>query len=99
MRHGLQLPMAWKQPNGEAAGKYDMALEADEKAAPPDPMSLFGAGSLNKYHVDTTKVVGGHMKDFVHNALDALAAAVGQWQAQAKFQNLKIMAVSAIGTP
>lgn len=95
-----KLPVDWKDPSGDpAAGHYDMAFKSDEKKVSPEPMCYFWAASMNKYHVDTCKEIGGKFKDFCHKALDAVKTGINTAKAQAKFKDLKIMSVSAIGTP
>ncbi len=65
----------------------------------PEPLCYFWAQSTLKNHVDAAKDVGKLFKDFAHAMLDGFKTAVDMWRLQAKIQNLKVMAVSAIGTP
>ena len=103
-----KLPVDWQQPQGKESGdgsatdksqNYSDGFTMAEKMGIPVPLCYFWAASTNKYHVDTCKEIGGKFKDFVHNMLDAIKFAVDMWRLQAKFKDLKVMSVSAIGTP
>lgn len=103
-----KLPVDWKQPQGKESGEgaatdkaanYGDAFSLSEKMGIPVPLCYFWAASTNKHHVDTCKEIGGKMKDFVHNMLDGIKFAVDMWRLQAKFKDLKVMSVSAIGSP
>jgi len=94
-----KLPVDWKQPQGDEGKQYNDAFDPAEHMAIPEPMCYFWAASTNQYHVDSSKDIGGTMKDFCHGMLDGFKQAVDMWRIQAKFQNLKVMAVCAIGTP
>jgi hypothetical protein len=59
----------------------------------------FQPASVNKYHVDSNDDIGKLFKDFCHKALDETKKAFDMWRLQAKFKDLKIMAVCAIGAP
>ena len=52
-----------------------------------------------KYHQQSCDEVGQSFKDFHDAMLDAVQFSHNMWKLQAKFKDLKIMAVSAIGTP
>ena len=93
------LPPDWQQPQGQAGDQYRDAFEPSEHMAVPQPMCYFWAASTNKLHVDAAKDIGGSMKSFCHDMLGGFKKALDLWRAQAKFQNLRIMAVSAIGSP
>ncbi len=93
------LPVDWMQPVGEAGNQYVQAFKLSELARPLEPACYMWASSVNKYHVETSKKIGKAYKDFAHKALDATKNAIDQWRLQAKFKDLKVMAVSAIGTP
>ncbi|MGM0576510.1 MAG: hypothetical protein ACQEXJ_12345 [Myxococcota bacterium] len=94
-----RLSVDWSQPTGEAAKQYGQAFSPSEKAAVPEPMCYFFPVSTNKYHVDQAKDIGKKFKDLCHAMLDGFKKAVDMWKMQAGFQNLKVMAVSAIGQP
>ncbi len=65
----------------------------------PEPACYFWAASTNRDHVEACKDIGGKMKDFCHAMLDGFKNAVDMWRLQAKFKDLKVMSVSAIGAP
>jgi hypothetical protein len=52
-----------------------------------------------KPHQDSCDKVGKNFKDFHDACIDAVAYAHNMWRLQAKFKDLKVMSVSAIGTP
>ena len=94
-----KLPVDWKQPQGTDGDLYQKAFKLPEHMAIPEPMCYFWAASTNKYHVDSAQEIGGDFKSFCHSMLDGFKSAVDMWRVQAKFDGLKIMAVSAIGAP
>lgn len=95
-----KLPVDWKTPTGDPAlVHYGMAFATNDKNTPAEPMCYFWPATLLKLHTETCKEIGGKTKDFCHKALDAVATGINTWKAQAKFKDLKVMAVSAIGTP
>ncbi len=94
-----KLAVDWSQPTGEAGDMYVEAFAPAERNVVPDPMCYFHAASTNKYHVDQCNEIGGKFKDFCHAMLDGFSSALDVWRAQAKIQDLKVMAVSAIGAP
>lgn len=95
-----RLSVDWKQPQGDPeGGQYVDAFQPGEHAGIPTPMCYFWAVSTNKYHVDQANDVGSKYKDFCHNMLDGIKFAVDLWRLQAKFKDLKINAVTALGTP
>jgi len=94
------IPHDWKQPQGETpSGHYNDHCDAGDHMAIPTPACYFWAKSTQKHHVDSAKDVGDKFKDFCHNMLDGIKFAVDMWRLQAKFKDLKVMAVSAIGAP
>lgn len=101
LSHGLKLPAEWKDPSGDPAGKhYGEALKPEEKVAAPKLIPpFFLPHNPNKYHQQACDEVGQIYKDIHDGCLDAIAFAHQQWKLQAKFKDLKIMAVSAIGAP
>jgi len=52
-----------------------------------------------KYHVKTTDKIGKDFQDFHDAMLDAVGYAHSMWKLKAKFKDLKVAAVSAIGSP
>ncbi len=98
---GLKLPVGWQAPSGQDGSKqYGDALKPDEKIAVPQLIPpWFMPAEPQKYFQDSCDKVGKEFKDFHDTMLDAVVFAHNMWKLQAKFQNLQIMAVSAIGTP
>ncbi len=95
-----KLPVDWKQPQAEPEkSQYPDSFEPSELAGVPEPLCYFWSATVNKYHVETCKDIGGKVKDFVHKALSTIKQAVDMWRLQAKIKDLKIMAVSGIGAP
>ncbi|MFT5430725.1 MAG: hypothetical protein ACI9OJ_001401 [Myxococcota bacterium] len=95
-----RLSVDWKQPQGDPeGGQYTDSMTPSEHMCVPTPMCYFTAVSTNKYHVEQSDDVGKKFKEFAHNMLDGIKFAIDLWRLQAKFKDLKIMAVSAIGTP
>ena len=99
--HMLKLPVNWKQPSGDPDAKqYGDAIKPEEKVAVPTVIPpFFTPHNAHKYHQDSCNKVGKDFKDFHDKAIDAVVFAHNMWKLQAGFQNLKVMAVSAIGTP
>jgi hypothetical protein len=52
-----------------------------------------------KYHQETADKIGANFKDFHDAMCDAVEFAHMQWKLQAKFKDLKVNAVTALGTP
>jgi hypothetical protein len=101
LSHGLKLPSQWEQPSGDPAAKhYSDALTAEEKIAVPKLIPpWFMPADMNKIHQKSCDEIGQNFKDFHDKMLDAIAYSHNMWKLQAKFKDLKIMAVSAIGAP
>jgi len=101
LSHGLKLPAKWKDPSGDPAGKhYGDAIKPEEKVAVPKLIPpFFLPHNMNKYHQQTCDDVGKIYKEIHDGCLDAIAYAHNMWKLQAKFKDLKIMSVSAIGAP
>ncbi len=98
---GLKLPVGWKAPSGKDGSKqYGDALKPGEKLAIPQLIPpWFLPAEPTKYFQDSADKIGKEFKDFHDAILDAIGFAHKMWRMQAKFQNLQIMAVSAIGQP
>lgn len=94
-----KLPVNWQQPTGEPGKQYPSGFKTSELAVPPEPLCYFWCASTNKKHVDSSKEIGKQFKDFAHAMLDAVKFAHDMWRLEAKFKDLKVMAVCAIGTP
>jgi len=102
LAHGLKLPSQFTAPSGDpAADHYKKAWKPEDKIAVPQliPPWFMPAEAGNKYYQDTCDKIGNDFKSFHDAMLDAVAYAHNLWRLQAKFQNLIIAAVSAVGTP
>ena len=100
--HSLQLPVDWKQPSGDPdSGQYDDSIPVNEKLAIPGqlPVPWFQPRNRHKYHQDSCDEIGKAFKKLHDDMLDAVVYAHGLWKPQAKFQDLKLAAVCAIGAP
>lgn len=99
--YGLKLPVDWKQPSGDPdAPQYGDSIPASEKVAVPTVIPpFFTPHNAHKYHQDSCNKIGQAMKDFHDKAVDGVMFAHNMWKLQAGFQNLKVMAVCAIGSP
>ncbi|MFZ4579509.1 MAG: hypothetical protein ACOYOB_14045 [Myxococcota bacterium] len=95
----IQLPMDWQQPTGDEGKQYVDAFKLSELAVPPDPSKLFVAASPNKYHVDTVKKISNQFEAYIDGICDAICGGIDMWKLQAKFKDIQVMAVSAIGAP
>lgn len=92
----IKLPTNWE----EQGDQYPDAFEPGERSVPPSPpMNLFREETLNKYHVDTAKTIGEDYAAYIDGICDAICNAISLWMVQAQFKDIKIFAVSAIGTP
>jgi len=100
----LKLPTA-KAKSGKAgwAEKYfkDRDQVAGEMTGAPQviPPWFMPQKPGYKYHQKSCDEIGKAFKDFHDAMIDAVQFSHNMWKLQAKFQDLKIMAVSAIGTP
>lgn len=101
LSHGLKLPAQWKDPSGDPAAKhYGDCLKPEEKIAAPQLIPpWFMPANMNKVHQKSCDEIGKNFKDFHDAMCDAIGFAHNMWKLQAKFKDLKIMAVSAIGAP
>lgn len=52
-----------------------------------------------KHYQESADKIGKDFAEFHDNMLDAVSFSVNMWKLQAKFKDLKVMALSAIGTP
>jgi len=102
-----QLPINWKQPMGKPdrdhfLDMYGLSISGKIKlmsGGPSSPRPYFWNATPNKLHADTAKTISEPVQKFVHQALDKFKQCVDLWRLQAEFKSLKIMSVSAIGTP
>ena len=102
LSHSFKLPVDFKKPQGDPAGKqYNDAWKPADRIAIPSliPPWFMPAEIPNKYYQDTCDKIGNDFKELHDTMIDAVGFAHNLWKLQAKFQNLHIMAVSAIGTP
>jgi hypothetical protein len=99
--HGLKLPVSWQAPSGSDGSKqYGDSIKPSEKVAMPQLIPpWFMPAEPQKYFVDSCDKIGKEFKDFHDTMLDAIGFAHNMWKLQAKFQNLQVMAIVAIGTP
>jgi hypothetical protein len=102
LSHNLKLPGQFQAPTGDPGqDHYKRAWKDSDKVAVPQliPPWFMPAEQNNKYYQDTCDKVGQNFKEFHDAMIDAIGYAHNMWKLQAKFQNIQIMAVSAIGTP
>jgi hypothetical protein len=102
LSHGLKLPVNFQHPQGNPAAKqYEQAFKPADHLAIPKliPPWFLPAEIPNKYYQDTCDTIGGNFKDFHDTMIDAVVFAHNLWKLQAKFQNLMINAMAAIGQP
>ena len=100
----LKLPTEVAPSNDPAwAEKYykDRNREDDEMTGIPQviPPWFMPVKPGYKYHQKSCDKVGQNYKDFHDTMLDAVAFSHNLWKLQAKFKDLQVMAVSAIGAP
>jgi hypothetical protein len=98
----LKLPTE-KAKSGKAgfADKYFKDRDAPDLGAAPQtiPPWFLPQKFGYKYHQKSCDEVGKAFKDFHDAMIDAVQYSHNMWKLQAKFKDLKIMAVCAIGTP
>ena len=100
--YSLKLPNQFQPPSGETAeDHYKKAFKDSERSAMPQlmPPWFMPAQSGNKYYVDSCDQVGNAFKSFHDNMIDAVGIAHTKWKSMAKFKDLKINAVTALGMP
>ncbi len=95
---GKRIPHRWSQPTGEAAEHYQVAFKQGEHSATPDPTSYLRPASTNRYHVRQAETLGGKLKEFAHQMLDAFEQSHELWRQQATFQSITIAGPLAMGT-
>ena len=98
---GLKLPTDadWQQPEED---QYSTGLHEASEDIPGPPSQIppqFMPQNPNKQHMTACDDRGKEFADFQDAALDAVKFAVDMWKLQAKFKDLKVNAVTALGTP
>jgi hypothetical protein len=98
---GYKLPIQWKNPSGSAAQQFPDAFKPNEKAAVPQviPPWFIPAIPGNKYSQDSCDTIGKGFKELHDTMIDAVGYSHTMWKMQAKFQNIQINAVTALGSP
>jgi len=104
MSNNLKLPT--QKASGDAKGwgeKYfrDRDQEPGEMTGAPRviPPWFLPQKPGYKHHQKSCDEIGKAFKDFHDAMIDAVQFAHQMWKLQAKFQNLKVMAIAAMGTP
>lgn len=100
--YNLKLPSQFKPPSGNTAeDHYKQAFKDNERSCMPQliPPWFQPAQAGNKYYVDSCDKVGSDFKSIHDDMIDAIGFAHTKWKTMAKFKDIKVMAVSAIGTP
>lgn len=99
---GLKLPVGFQKPSGDPAGKhYGDAFKPEDRIAIPStiPPWFMPAEMPNKFYQDQCDKIGKDFKELHDGMLDAVKFAHTMWKLQAKFKDLKVMSVTAIGAP
>jgi hypothetical protein len=103
MAQGKKLPTqdGWVQPQGDVPSRhYDGCMSIlDKIAIPKEFPPIFTPQNANKYHQECCDKVGKALKDFHDAMTSAVSYAVMQWKTQAKYKDLKVNALTALGTP
>ncbi len=100
--YSLKLPNQFKPPSGQTAqDHYKQAFKSSELSAVPQlmPPWFMPAESGNKWYVDSCDQVGNAFKSIHDDMIDAVGIAHTKWKGLAKFKDLKINAVTALGMP
>ena len=104
--HMLKLPTtdSYEPPQGQEAQQQFSDSMQENQAAPAVPTFFMPLPWLqpqnpNKYHCDSCDDIGKKFHKFHDDMLDAVKFAVDMWRLQAKFKDLKVFAMSAVGTP
>jgi hypothetical protein len=79
---------------GDGAGMVKLA-----SGGPSAPRPYFWNATPNKAHADTAKDISEKTQKYVHKAVNDFKKVVDMWKLQAKFESVKVMSVSCIGTP
>jgi hypothetical protein len=100
--HGLKLPSQFQAPSGDPGqDHYRQAWQPADKIAIPQliPPWFIPAEFGNKYYQDTCDHIGNDFKTFHDKMLDAVGYAHNMWKLQAKFQNIMVNSLTALGMP
>ncbi len=99
--HGLKLPVNLKPPPDQAQYKDAWKDYKDNTSTGPQliPPWFTPAEATNKDYQDTCDQRGSDFKKFHDAMLDAVVYSHTMWKVQAKFQNIKINAIVALGMP
>jgi hypothetical protein len=61
-----------------------MAFPTAQLAVPPNaPKTLFREPTPNKYHVDTSRIIGGKYEAYIDGICEAISDAIDKWMSQA----------------
>src|SRR4029078_704988 len=94
--NAIRLPVSWSQPNDQ----FNDAFDPSELLKPPNPpTNLFREATLNKYHVDAAKEIGGQFGEFIDGTCDAICGAISQWMTTTAISGVVINAVVGTLTP
>jgi len=77
-------------------------LQESQELPPAPPGCIppfFMAKRFNKQDTTSSNDIGNEFKDFHDKAIDAVVYAVDMWKLQAKVKDLKVNAVTALGSP
>jgi hypothetical protein len=96
--HGLKLGTEWKN---SFSIKDESQFHPEDKQAQPQtiPPWFMPSEIPNKYHQESCDKIGSGFKDFHDSMIDAVGYAHNMWKLQAKFKDLKVNALTALGTP
>ena len=96
--HGLKLGAEWKSSHSI---KDEAQFHSKDRQAIPQliPPWFMPSEIPNKYHQETCDKIGKEFKDFHDTMIDAVGFAHNMWKLQAKFKDLKVNALTALGTP
>jgi hypothetical protein len=99
LSHGLTL--GTKEYKSKYSDKDRREQRKEDLVAVPSliPPWFKPAEIPNKYHQDACDKIGQEFKDFHDAMIDAVEFAHKLWKAQAKFKDLKVNAVTVLGTP
>lgn len=100
---GLKLPTAGKasETKEKWSDKYFTDRDKAEMTGVPSCIPPWFTPQKPGYkpHQETCDKIGNNFKDFHDAMIDAVQYSHQMWKLQAKFKDLKVMSVSAIGTP
>ena len=83
------LPTDWSLPIPGL--QFEDAFKAFELWVPPNsPLNLFREITLNKYHVDTAKIIGKEFEVYIKDICDAICDAIVMWTTLSMFTGVVI---------